>query len=122
MKKNPDTFHVLVVADNPEKIYDVKNLLEHAGYFVECRSSFVKALQYLVINSPDLIIVDKNLEVERGLEYATTVCNDPQFNRVLLHSNQCQEHRAQCKNWIANSYQISQIIQESTSIHQNKER
>ena len=62
MTEELERFTVLFVADNTDKTYDVRNILEKDGYLCVGRENFVKALQYLVINTPNLVLIDDHFD------------------------------------------------------------
>lgn len=60
--------HILIVDDNKTLQQTYADFLQHEGHEVATASSVPEALEYLALNTPDLILLDMLLPKVNGLE------------------------------------------------------
>ncbi len=75
---------ILYVANEAETQYGVRELFQSHGYTVHCRSTFVSCLQFLMVQQPELLIIENELEGGRGIEVCHTVRTDSAFHNVPI--------------------------------------
>ena len=75
---------ILFASNEPTIDYGARTMLENSGCTVHCRNTFLAAQQYLMVQQPDLLIVDNALENGRGLELCRLVRTDARFFNVPI--------------------------------------
>ncbi|MTJ13381.1 hybrid sensor histidine kinase/response regulator [Anabaena sp. UHCC 0187] len=73
--------NILIVDDTPNNLHLLSNMLEEQGYDVRCANSGTIALKAVVIEHPDIILLDINMPNINGYE----VCE-----RLKLDPNTCE--------------------------------
>lgn len=75
---------ILVVEDEEDFHRVLRRVLEPEGYKVVSSLSAEEALRMLEVAVPDLVIIDWNLPVMTGLEFAKTLKQSSKFRKIPL--------------------------------------
>jgi DNA-binding response OmpR family regulator len=78
---------ILVVDDEPDLADAIAGLLRREGYAVDVANAGQDALDRLIVNPYDLVLLDLTLPDIDGLEVCRLIRNDPQFDpttRILM--------------------------------------
>jgi DNA-binding response OmpR family regulator len=75
---------ILFVYDDESRAATLYRILEKEFGTIQIRQTFVSSLQYLMVQEPDMVLIDGNLEAGRGLELCNTVRTDSQFGSVPI--------------------------------------
>ena len=75
---------ILFIYDDESRVAALHQTLDKEFGNVQTRSTFVSALQYLMVREPDLVVIDGHIEGGRGLELCNTVRTDDQFGAVPI--------------------------------------
>jgi DNA-binding response OmpR family regulator len=67
------TKKILLVDDEPDVTYTIKNILEDNGYNVDSFNDPILALNYYKINFYDLVILDIKMPIMDGFELYTKI-------------------------------------------------
>ena len=68
---------ILIVDDEPDSLFLLRTILEHAGYQVEEASHGAQALDKVQIHPPDLVVTDLMMPVMNGRELILHLREDP---------------------------------------------
>ena len=91
---------VFAVDDNPIILSAIQIALTDGGFDVRLAISTREALQALKTSTPDLILLDLQLEGENGFDLLTMIKRSPRLSKVpvmMLTGSRAAEHVAQAK-------------------------
>jgi DNA-binding response OmpR family regulator len=75
---------ILIVDDDPNIVIAIEYLLKRAGYAVATANDGQQALDYLVDNSPSLMILDVMMPNKNGFEVCEEVRSDKRFANMPI--------------------------------------
>ena len=75
---------VLVIEDDPELLYEIKEALILSGYEAEGLSSGVHAAEKACAMKPDIILLDLKLGVKSGFQVADDLKNLPETKNIPI--------------------------------------
>ena len=78
------SFRILVVDDDPDILDGTAHLLEKAGYMVDRAASGEAALAAIAAKTPDLVLLDRDLEGIDGLEVCRRIKQVPAYANMLV--------------------------------------
>ena len=112
-----DNLEVLVVDDNPDDRALISHLLEKIGSRVSTVEHGRAALEYLTRETPDLILLDLEMPVMNGFEFAQKVHAHPTWNKipivVLTAKDLSEAEREQLANCVQTVFQKGAYSQEA---------
>lgn len=85
MNNSPDALKILIIDDNENNLYTLECILNQAeGVSILQASSGEKGLEILAANEVHLVIVDIQMPVMNGFEFANTLKDDARFKDIPI--------------------------------------
>ncbi len=85
---------ILIVDDNESNLRQICALLENEGYFIAIETNPMQVRASIILNKPDLILLDINMRGLNGIDLCERIVKDPQAENapVILISTMIDEN------------------------------